>query len=235
LASSGFDKRVVLWDLTANPPTSRALEGHTDDVWSVAFNLDGTQLASCDAGGQIRMWEASTGSAVGTPWLASGSNGAICSSLAFKPYGGRVAAGDHDGVVTLWDVWDVGLAKPIGRLARHTGPVTDVAFSPDDRVLVSSSLDGTVILWDVESDRQVGEPLRAHVGPVNAVAVSPDGKTLVSAGDDRRVMRWNIDLESWVAQACAIANRNLTEEEWQQYLPNIPYRETCPGAKLGQP
>jgi len=232
LASSGFDKRVVLWDLTANPPTSRALEGHADDVWSVAFNPDGTQLASCDARGQIRLWDARTGSAVGAPWLAPGSNGAICSSLAFTPYGGRLAAGDHDGIVTLWDVES---AKPIGRLARHTGPVTDVAFSPDDRVLVSSSLDGTVILWDVESDRQVGEPLRAHVGPVNAVAFSPDGKTLVSAGDDHRVIRWNADLESWTEQACAIANRNLTAEEWQQYLPNIPYRETCPGAKLAQP
>jgi len=232
LASSGFDKRVVLWDLTANPPTSRALEGHIDDVWSVAFSLDGTQLASCDAQGQIRLWDARTGSAVGAPWLAPGSNSAICSSLAFTPYGGRLAAGDHDGIVTLWDVES---AKPIGRLARHTGPVTDVAFSPDDRVLVSSSLDGTVILWDVESDRQVGEPLRAHVGPVNAVAFSPDGKTLVSAGDDHRVIRWNADLESWTEQACAIANRNLTAEEWQQYLPNIPYRETCPGVKLVQP
>jgi hypothetical protein len=35
---------------------------------------------------------------------------------------------------------------------------------------------------------------------------------------------------SWVRQACRIANRNLTLEEWQTYLGSAPYQQTCPAA-----
>jgi hypothetical protein len=29
--------------------------------------------------------------------------------------------------------------------------------------------------------------------------------------------------------ACRIANRNLTREEWRQYLGDLPYQPICPG------
>ncbi len=225
LASSGFDGRVLLWDLAADPPTSRTLVEHPSEVWSVAFSPDGAQLAFCDVQGRIGRWRVRGASPAPERLAHAGSDSAICSSLAFSPDGNTLAAGSHDGVITLWDA---AASQPARRLARHTGPVTGVSFGPDGRVLVSSSVDGTVILWDVESGRQIGEPQRAHSGAVNAVAFGPDGSTLVSAGDDRRVMRWNVDLDAWTAAACAIANRNLTREEWRQVLPDIPYRATCP-------
>jgi len=178
------------------------------------------------------MWDVQSGDPVGAPWLASGGDGVICSSLAFSPDGKKLATGNYGGVVMLWDV---ATARPNSRLARHTDPVSGVAFSPDGRLLASSSFDGTVIFWDAATGRQVGEPLRGHTGPVNAVAFSPDGKTLVSVGDDRRVMRWDVDLVSWTEQACAIANRPLTPEEWRQILPNRAYRVTCPAVKSTQP
>lgn len=39
---------------------------------------------------------------------------------------------------------------------------------------------------------------------------------------------WNVDPTSWSAQACQVANRNFTRAEWRAYLPNRPYRKTCP-------
>jgi hypothetical protein len=35
-------------------------------------------------------------------------------------------------------------------------------------------------------------------------------------------------VSNWQERACQIAGRNLTTEEWQQYLGDREYRETCP-------
>ena len=34
--------------------------------------------------------------------------------------------------------------------------------------------------------------------------------------------------EDPVANACRIADRGLNEEEWQRFVPELPYTETCP-------
>jgi hypothetical protein len=39
---------------------------------------------------------------------------------------------------------------------------------------------------------------------------------------------WAISPTPWQEQACRLANRNLTPDEWQQYLVNLPYAKSCP-------
>jgi WD40 repeat protein len=113
-------------------------------------------------------------------------------------------------------------------LTGHTDMVASVAFSPDGKTLASASADNTIRLWDVASHQALGAPLTGHTNWVRSVAFSPDGKTLASASADNTIRLWDIDPNSWITRACDIANRNLTCDEWRQYVGNEKYQPICP-------
>jgi WD40 repeat protein/serine/threonine protein kinase/DNA-binding XRE family transcriptional regulator len=230
LASGSIDMTARLWDVATHQPLGPPLTRHTGAVYSLAFSPDGKLLATGSEDTTVILWDVVTRQPLGPP--LTGHTGAVY-SVAFSPDGKLLASGSETTIM----FWDVATRQPLGPpLTGHTGPVFSVAFSPDGKLLASGSEDGTVILWDVATRQPLGPPLAGHtVAHGNgSVAFSPDGKTLASASDDRSVVLWDISLESWQARACQIANRNLTQAEWNQFIgADIPYQRTCPDLPAG--
>jgi WD40 repeat protein len=226
LASGGFDGNILLWDLRATLPVSSLLGIHDGEVWSVTFSSDGKKLLAGDDSGVAKMWDMTTQTEDRILRYDSPLRSTALS--ADTPY---IAGGSIDRLVILWN-GQTGEREAL--LGRHQDGVQSVAFSPDSQILVSGGMDGAAILWDLRTRRIIGAQLNAHGGrPVNGVAFSPDGRTLATAGDDRLVMLWDLDPASWRERACRIANRRLSQEEWQLYLGNEEVKETCAaGASL---
>jgi WD40 repeat protein len=73
----------------------------------------------------------------------------------------------------------------------HTITVSSLTLFPNDRLLASTSWDGTARLWDLDTNLQVDPPLQ-HEKFVNYAAFSADGKLLSTGCDDKNAYVWDI-------------------------------------------
>ena len=102
---------------------------------------------------------------------------ALITALAFSPDGGRVASGQLDGVVHVWDVDDV---RELPASISHQGAVSGLAFLEDGRTLVSTSRPGEIKISDVEKVRTGNEALPRMRAPVLSAALHRKHPWLVS-------------------------------------------------------
>jgi WD40 repeat protein len=149
----------------------------------------------------------------------------VVAAVAFSPNGTRLATASGDQTARLWEV---ATGRELWRLAHH-GVVLAVAFSPDGTRLATASLDKTARLWEA-AGRQLAR--LAIYGEVSDVAFSPDGAMLATAGPGPRARLWLCRTEDLIAAACRCLERNLTRDEWHQYLGEAPYHATCPDLPL---
>ena len=59
------------------------------------------------------------------------------------------------------------------------------------------------------------------------IDLSPDGRHLLETHGNGQGAVWDVDPESWERRACDLANRTLTREEWEEFLPGRPYEPAC--------
>lgn len=83
-------------------------------------------------------------------------------------------------------------AEPIRVLRGHTNKMIYNQFSPDSKLLISSSWDKTARVWDVASGKEVRE-LSGHTDIVQKAYFSQDGRYTVTLGDDFSARLWDFN------------------------------------------
>ena len=155
--------------------------------------------------------------------------------MAFSP-GGHILAsvssparGSGGSTVQLWDVTDPAHPRLLGQPQTGNEFVATLVFSPDGHTLAASGYGGTVQLWDVTHPghpRPLGQPLTGGGSAVDAVAFNPDRHTLATGSLDGTIRLWNLNVRYAIEQICATAG-GLTPGQWNQYIPQLPYRPSC--------
>lgn len=228
LISGTQDGAVQCWDLSQAVPKPSNLYRHEGcppedykypEVWALAFNPDGTILASGSWDCTIQLWDFQQQKLLR---LLKGHKDFIW-SIAFSPVRKILASGSRDGTVLLWDLNQ--LDSEPERLSVHKEEINhyyeifSVAFSPDGKMIASGCRDHIVRLWNLDpSDNKLMAStgpveLDGHYKEVKSVAFHPgsDTRLLASGGSDETVRLW--DLRSLISNRPIVAPPNVLDCE----------------------
>ena len=218
LATASSDLGLRRWDVATGDLLDSPGFGGASDI---AFSADGALIASItDQGAEV--WKADTGTSIATYGGASDPD-VPDASIALSPDGRLLAVGGFGEVVR---VWDVRTRKLVHELDQGGNGAFTLEFSPDGRTLAISGYEPAASLWDVATGTQIGPQLTAG-DRRTMIDLSADGRQMLEVHGNGQGAVWDVDPESWKRRACELANRTLTREEWEEFLPGRPYEPAC--------
>ena len=183
IATGGVDSQARVWDAGRGDPKTPLLQ-HQGTLIFVAFGHHDKLLLTAE-GNALRVWELDMASA---PKHFPPFNP---SSSAFKeaasPDGRYCVVVDDD----VAQIRDATTKQPIGPPLKHASTIFYAAFSPDSRLVVTTSEDNTARIWKVTTGELLTAPL-VHDGDVLFAVFSPDGKQIVTTSQDRTARLWDV-------------------------------------------
>lgn len=198
VATGGDDGKVKIWN-TVSGFCFVTFHEHTASVTGVVFNQNNKVVLSASLDGTVRAFDMNRYRNFRT--FAS-PRPAQFACLALESSGEIVAAGSVNSFEIF--VWSMQTGRLLEILAGHEGPISSLAFSPNQALLYSASWDKTVKIWDVYSQSSAKETLPVG-SDVLAVAARPDGKEIAVASLDGQLTFWQ---PSIATQVGSIEGRN---------------------------
>ncbi len=203
--TSGDDMTLRVWDLASGRQLGvwGPFENETD---SCAIDPIHGRAVLGDDDGFVRVFDIHSGEAVAS--IEAHASGV--KKVATCPVSGDILSAAYDQRIEIWD------ARTLERklTLEHVPSKWErsLNWSPDGTRLLAGTFDGTVVAWDVESGRCLGEFGRRGPGNVclNDVAVRGDGE-LALVADDGIVRRARLSRSGgeWGAMAEPASGRVL--------------------------
>jgi WD40 repeat protein/DNA-binding SARP family transcriptional activator len=161
----------------------RAFHGHDVDVNDVAFNGDGTMLATTGDDGAIRVWNPTTGAKM----FEFAYDGDAVWGPSFSADGSRLAASWIDaGIVRIFDLRSGTMVTEI-----NDPSVLSTALSGDGRRIAAASNDSPrATISDVDTGAPLFTVGRDEIW-ISDVTYSPDGRWIATSGGDSIARIWN--------------------------------------------
>lgn len=230
------EQGAVLWENQVNTPSRNMMLGATisPDGKYLAFPFSSS--AAFDVG--LLKLEGKSPSVFKSKTL-QGSQTDMYWQMAFSPNSKLLSFSSMlSSEIFIFDIDKDRIIKTIS--SEDFGSITSLAFADNDTITLSNcdkfdtslsqrSLENCDIeLWSIEEGKRIGVIEGAHRGTI--VKMQPIGSDrFISASLDGEMIIWNFSREHLGDVACSIANREFTEDEWNEFVgTTIVKKPICP-------
>lgn len=163
IASGSFDGTVVVWETKALNKSRweqvSSLEGHENEVKSVAWSNDSRWLATCGRDKKVWIWEKLDGNEFECISMLDGHTQDV-KFVLWHPFSSILFSSSYDDTIKVWGIEDTDDDddwRCIDTLIGHTSTVWGVCLNRSGQRLVSCSDDLSVNLWQCDGDNGYGK------------------------------------------------------------------------------
>lgn len=177
LVSCSVDKTIKIWDC------ARKFDGHSSQILKIDFSRNGEKIATASQDGTIKVWHRN-----GELQGSFKDHDSSVHDMKCSPDGTTIATATKNKV-KIWSLFPKEFSK-------HESDVQSISFNPEAKVIAVGYLDGRVILWNIDDDKNrtlAQHP--EHTGKVNMVTFSPKGTMIATASADKTVKLWDLEGE----------------------------------------
>jgi len=181
VVTASDDDTARVWDSQSGAQVGRSLQ-HSNPVAYAEFSPNGREIITATEDKRLRVWDEVRGNFTWSRF----PNRRLLSNPAFSPDGNSVMG--TGGPYNLASIMDVQDGAPFFPFSLNA--IKSAQFSPDGHRLMTVSDDNTVQVWQMESGKPVGVPMRL-AGVITDAEFSRDGRMIVTASRDKTVRVWN--------------------------------------------
>ena len=111
-------------------------------------------------------------------------------SLDFAPERNKLTAGSYDKTLRVWDVQSEEVEF---ELEGHTKSALAIAFSKDEKYVVSASRDLSVKIWSAKTGELLNSIEQRHSDNIFDIEFHPHTKYFATASADKTIRLWNVE------------------------------------------
>ncbi|KAK6944035.1 WD40 repeat, partial [Dillenia turbinata] len=214
------------------------LEGHTDRVWSLAWNpATGSAgippvFVSCSGDRTVRIWQQSGLQSWDCKAVLEEKHTQTVRSCAWSPSGKLLATVSFDATTAVWEQIG-GDFECVSTLEGHENEVKSVSWSASGSLLATCGRDKSVWIWEVQPGNEFDcvSVLQGHTQDVKMVQWHPSTDLLFSCSYDNTIKVWaeDGDGEDWqCVQTLGESNNGHTSTVWAlSFSPSGDKMVTC--------
>ena len=223
LVSASMDKTVRVWDPASGKEIRRPeAPGFVDGIrWSP----DGKTIAVRSNGDTILLWNAKSGK---TLRQFVGYGGGLSYPMAFSADGKHLLAVQGNAL----QLWETATGKALFPGSAIREGFRSLAYAGDGLTMATVSWEGTIRLWDTETQQERRRFGGEQLLGIHSLALSRDGRLVATAGNGKttlwntatatKLFRWDGDLNDGFdlaftpnGQVLASANGDGSIQLWQ--------------------
>ncbi|XP_053693919.1 uncharacterized protein LOC128741846 [Sabethes cyaneus] len=185
-ASCSDDGTVRVWDFF-RCQEERVLRGHGADVKCVHWHPQKALIVSGSKDNQqpIKLWDPKSGQALATLH----AHKSTVMDLKWNDNGNWLVTASRDHLLKLFDLRNLSVEAQIFR--GHKKEASAVSWHPvHEGLFASGGSDGSILFWNVGTDKEVGGIDNAHESIVWTLAWHPLGHILCSGSNDHTIKFW---------------------------------------------
>ncbi len=218
ILTASMDDTARLWDAKTGQQLLK-LNAHTADVTLAFWNQAESRIFTASDDGTVKVWDAQSGKVV----LTLVGHTDVIKTVRLNATETRLVTASQDGTARVWALQS---GQELLKLT-HSKAVKDVRWNPTEDSILTASEDETTKIWDATSGQEIAT-LPSYGQIVRQALWNEDGSRILTASDDGRVRQFYLQPDAVVTAACERgAVRNMSHDEWSQFMAEQSYRATC--------